>query len=199
MTEDEVRRQFSETGALLHGHFKLSSGLHSEAYLQCAKVLQWPERAGALGAAMASLLAPFRPSVVVSPAMGGVIIGHEAARGLSVRAIFTERADGEFTLRRGFALEEGERIAVVEDVVTTAKSTREVLAVLRASGAEAAVCGSIVDRRFSSVGRGADLDGVPYRSLLTLDVPAFEPAACPLCARGEPLVAPGSRHLAART
>jgi len=135
VTEDEVRRHFSETGALLSGHFKLSSGLHSEAYLQCAKVLQWPERAGALGAALASLLAPFRPSVVVSPAMGGVIIGHEAGRGLSVRAIFTERVDGAFALRRGFALEPHERVAVVEDVVTTGKSTREVLAVLRASGA----------------------------------------------------------------
>ncbi|MGZ5381295.1 MAG: orotate phosphoribosyltransferase, partial [Thermoanaerobaculia bacterium] len=135
MTEDEVRRHFSETGALLSGHFKLSSGLHSEAYLQCAKVLQWPERAGPLGAALASFLAPFRPSVVVSPAMGGVIIGHEAGRGLSVRAIFTERVDGEFTLRRGFALEPGDRVAVVEDVVTTGKSTREVLGVVRKAGA----------------------------------------------------------------
>ncbi|MFI5197597.1 MAG: orotate phosphoribosyltransferase [Thermoanaerobaculia bacterium] len=198
MTEDEVRRQFSETGALLSGHFKLSSGLHSEAYLQCAKVLQWPERAGALGAALASLLAPFRPSVVVSPARGGVIIGHEAGRGLSVRAIFTERVDGEFTLRRGFALEPGDRVAVVEDVVTTGKSTREVLAVVRASFAVPVVCGSIVDRRALAVGGGGDVDSVPYRSLLALEVPAWEPAACPLCARGEPVVAPGSRHLAAK-
>ena len=199
MTGDEVRRQFSETGALLSGHFKLSSGLHSEAYLQCAKVLQWPERAGALGAALASLVAPFRPSVVVSPAMGGVIIGHEAGRGLSVRAIFMERVDGEFTLRRGFALEPGERVAVVEDVVTTGKSTREVLAVVRASFSVPVVCGSIVDRRALAVGGGADVDGVPYRALLALDVPAFEPAACPRCAAGDPLVAPGSRHLAAKT
>ncbi len=197
MTEDEVRRQFSETGALLTGHFKLSSGLHSEAYLQCAKVLQWPERAGALGAALASLLAPFRPSVVVSPAMGGVIIGHEAGRGLSVRAIFTERVDGEFTLRRGFALEPGERVAVVEDVVTTGKSTREVLDVVRKAGAVPVVCGSIVDRRAAAEKMPA-VDGVPYRALLALEVPAWEPAACPLCARAEPVVAPGSRHLAAR-
>jgi orotate phosphoribosyltransferase len=199
MTEDEVRRQFRESEALLSGHFKLSSGLHSDAYLQCAKVLQWPSRAGPLGAALAALLAPFRPSVVVSPAMGGVIIGHEAGRGLSVRAIFTERVDGAFALRRGFALEPHERVAVVEDVVTTGKSTREVLAVLRASGAVAVVCGSIVDRRALAVGGGADLDGVPFRSLLALDVPAFEPAACPRCAAGDPLVAPGSRHLAAKT
>ncbi|HMA29619.1 MAG TPA: orotate phosphoribosyltransferase [Thermoanaerobaculia bacterium] len=198
MTGDEVRRHFTETGALLSGHFKLSSGLHSEAYLQCAKVLQWPGRAGALGAALASLLAPFRPSVVVSPAMGGLIIGHEAGRGLSVRAIFTERVDGAFAFRRGFALEPRERVAVVEDVVTTGKSTREVLDVLRASGAEAVVCGSIVDRR-ATAEKTPDVDGVPYRALLALEVPAWEPPSCPLCARGEPLVAPGSRHLAAKT
>ena len=198
MTEDEVRRQFTESGALLSGHFKLSSGLHSESYLQCAKVLQWPARAGPLGAALASLLAPFRPSVVVSPAMGGVIVGHETGRGLAVRAIFTERVDGEFTLRRGFALEPGERVAVVEDVVTTGKSTREVLAVVRASFAEPVVCGSIVDRRALALAGDANVDGVPYRALLALDVPAFDPASCPRCAAGEPLVAPGSRHLAAK-
>jgi orotate phosphoribosyltransferase len=198
VTPDEVRRQFTESGALLSGHFRLSSGLHSEAYLQCARVLQWPERAGALGAALASLLAPFRPSVVVSPAMGGLIIGHEVGRGLSIRAIFTERMDGEFTLRRGFILEPGERVAVVEDVVTTGKSTREVLAVLGVSGAVPVVCGSIVDRRALAVGGGAEVDGIPYRSLLALDVPAFEPASCPRCAAGDPVVAPGSRHLAAK-
>ncbi len=198
MTPDEVRRHFTEAGALLSGHFKLSSGLHSGAYLQCAKVLQWPERAAALGAALASLLAPFRISAVVAPAMGGVIIGHEVGRGLSVRAIFTERVDGAFALRRGFALEPGERVAVVEDVVTTGKSTREVLDVLRAAGAMPVVCASIVDRRPSSGGRVADMDGLSYRALLALDVAAFEPAACPRCAAGDPVVAPGSRHLAAR-
>jgi orotate phosphoribosyltransferase len=198
MTPDEVRRQFTESGALLSGHFKLSSGLHSEAYLQCARVLQWPERAGALGAALAALLAPFHASVVVSPAMGGLIIGHEVGRGLSIRAIFTERVDGEFTLRRGFTLEPGERVAVVEDVVTTGKSTREVLAVLGVSGAVPIVCGSIVDRRALAGGSGAEVDGIPYRSLLALEVPAFEPASCPRCAAGDPVVAPGSRHLAAK-
>lgn len=207
MTPDEVRRHFTEAEALLSGHFRLSSGLHSEAYLQCAKVLQWPERAEALGTALAALLAPFRASVVVAPAMGGIIIGHEVGRGLSVRALFTERVDGAFTLRRGFALEPGERAAVVEDVVTTGKSTREVLDVLRASGAVPAVCASIVDRRAPAAG-GVDrraatekeptVDGVPYRALLALDIPAFEPAACPRCAAGDPLVAPGSRHLAAK-
>ena len=206
MTPDDVRRHFVEAGALLSGHFRLSSGLHSEAYLQCAKVLQWPERAGALGTALASLLAPFRAGVVVAPAMGGIIIGHEVGRGLSVRAIFTERVDSVFALRRGFALEPKERVAVVEDVVTTGRSTREVLDVLRAAGAVPVVCASIVDRRALAAGgagrtgaaeREPAVDGVPYRALLALDVPAFEPAACPRCAAGDPLVAPGSRHLTA--
>ena len=205
MTPEAVRRHFEETGALLAGHFRLSSGLHADRYLQCAKVLQHPDRAAALGAALAALLAPERPGVVVSPAMGGVVIGHEVGRALGVRAIFTERVDGAFALRRGFALAEGERVAVIEDVVTTGKSTKEVLDVVRESGAEPVACGAIVDRRALAVG-GVDrralavggVGGVPFRALLALEVPAWEPAACPLCARGEPLVAPGSRHLAAK-
>ena len=183
MTPEAVRRHFEETGALLSGHFKLSSGLHADRYLQCAKVLQHPDRAGALGAAVAALLAPMRPGVVVSPAMGGVIIGHEVGRGLGVRAIFTERADGAFVLRRGFALDQGERVAVIEDVVTTGKSTREVLEVLREAGAVPVACASIVDRR--APGEKTDaVDGVPYRALLSLEIPAWDPAACPLCAQG---------------
>ncbi len=202
---NDVRRHFEATGALLSGHFKLSSGLHSDRYLQCARVLMWPDRAAALGAALAERLAEFSPAAVVSPAMGGVIIGHEVGRGLSVRAIFTERVDGAFALRRGFALEIGERIVVVEDVVTTGKSTREVLAVLKRAGAVPVACGAIVDRRAAAVG-GVDrraaaekadaVDGVPFRALLSLDVPAWDPAACPLCAKGDPLTAPGSRYLA---
>jgi orotate phosphoribosyltransferase len=197
VTPEAVRRHFEETGALLAGHFRLSSGLHADRYLQCAKVLQFPDRAGALGAALAALLLPERPGVVVSPAMGGVVIGHEVGRALGVRAIFTERVEGAFALRRGFALEAGERVAVIEDVVTTGKSTREVLDVLRSAGAVPVACGSIVDRRAAAEKTSA-VDGVPYRALLALEVPAWEPAACPLCARGEPLVAPGSRHLAAK-
>ncbi len=199
MTPEDVRRHFEETGALLAGHFRLSSGLHADRYLQCARVLQDPRRAGALGAALAALLAQERPGVVVSPAMGGVVIGHEVGRALGTRAIFTERVDGAFALRRGFALEEGERVAIVEDVVTTGKSTREVLDVVRKAGAVPVVCGSIVDRRALAPGGGdapADVDGVPYRALLALEVPAWDPAACPLCARGVAVVAPGSRHLA---
>jgi orotate phosphoribosyltransferase len=198
VTPEAVRRHFEATGALLEGHFKLSSGLHADRYLQCARVLQHPDRAGALGAALAALLAPEKPGVVVSPAMGGVIIGHEVGRALGLRAIFTERVDGVFALRRGFALEPGERVAVIEDVVTTGKSTREVFDVLRKEGAMPVACGSIVDRRASSE-KSPAVDGVPYRALLTLEVPAWDPSACPLCARGIAVVAPGSRHLAART
>jgi orotate phosphoribosyltransferase len=206
MDPNAVRRHFDETGALLMGHFRLSSGLHSDRYLQCAKVLMWPGRAEALGAALAAKLAPFSPAAVVSPALGGVIIGQEVGRGLGIRAIFTERVDGVFALRRGFALESGERIAVIEDVVTTGRSTREVLAVLRSSGAVAVACGAIIDRRALAVGgidrRAASetpdfVDGIPFRTLLALDVPAWEPAACPLCAKGVALDAPGSRHLKA--
>jgi orotate phosphoribosyltransferase len=206
MDPGDVRRHFEETGALLTGHFRLSSGLHSDRYLQCARVLMWPGRAGALGSALAAKLAPLSPAAVVSPAMGGVIIGHEVGRGLSVRAIFTERVDGAFALRRGFSLEAGERVAVVEDVVTTGKSTREVLAVLKSAGAVPVACGAIIDRRALAVG-GVDrrasaeeadaVDGVPFRALLALDVPAWDPAACPLCATGVALDAPGSRHLKA--
>jgi orotate phosphoribosyltransferase len=197
VTPESVRRHFEETGALLTGHFKLSSGLHADRYLQCAKVLQHPDRAAALGAALAALVAPEGPVVVVSPAMGGVIIGHEVGRGLGVRAIFTERVDGVFALRRGFALERGERVAVIEDVVTTGKSTKEVLDVLREAGAVPVVCGSIVDRR-APAEKGGSVDGIPYRSLLPLEVPAWDPTLCPLCAEGIGLVAPGSRHLATR-
>jgi len=135
MTPADVRRHFGETGALLSGHFKLSSGLHSDRYLQCAKVLMWPGRADALGRALGALLRPFGGETVLSPALGGVIIGQEVGRALGVRALFTERVEGSFALRRGFSLEPGEKVTVIEDVVTTGKSTREVIAVSRAAGA----------------------------------------------------------------
>ena len=198
MIPADVRRHFEETGALLSGHFKLSSGLHSDRYLQCAKVLMWPGRADALGRALGALLRPFGAESVVSPALGGVIIGQEVGRALGVRALFTERVDGAFALRRGFSLEPGEKVAVIEDVVTTGKSTREVIAVVRAAGAVAVACGSIIDRR-SANERGETVDGIPFRALLALDVPAWDPAACPLCAKGAPLTAPGSRHLVSKS
>jgi orotate phosphoribosyltransferase len=198
MRPENVLGGFEDTGALLCGHFKLSSGLHSDRYLQCAKVLQWPSRAAELGAALAAQLRPFGPVVVVSPAMGGLIIGHEVGRGLFVRAIFAERAEGTFQLRRGFGLSEGERVAVVEDVITTGKSTREVLDLVRGLGAEPVVCGSIVDRRGEERRRREPLIAdVPVRSLVALEVETWEPATCPLCEKGIPVDSPGSRFLRA--
>ncbi|MGO9239747.1 MAG: orotate phosphoribosyltransferase [Bryobacteraceae bacterium] len=184
---------FVETGAYLKGHFRLTSGLHSSEYLQCALVLQHPRHAEALGRALAegvARLAGGRPiETVVSPAMGGLIIGHEVARALGARHIFTERdADRKMVLRRGFALRAGEIAVVVEDVVTTGGSSLEVVEVLKAAGAEVLAAGSIIDR---SGGR-ADL-GLPRVALATLNVVAWEPAQCPLCAQGLPVVKPGSR------
>ncbi len=182
-----VEKLFLDRGALLKGHFLLSSGLHSDRYLQCALLLAHPADAEGLGRALAAR-APSKPDLVVSPAMGGLIIGQEVARALGVRHYFAERADGAMTLRRGFALEPGESVLVVEDVVTTGKSTREVFAMVRAAGARVAGAGSIVDR---SEGR-ADL-GVPYAALWTVAVPTWTPDACPLCRAGVPAVKPGSR------
>lgn len=196
MIPEDVRRHFEETGALLEGHFKLSSGLHSKHYLQCAKVLQWPDRAAALGVALAELLKPFEPTVVVSPAMGGLIIGQEVGRVLGRRAIFAERVDGVFVFRRGFQLESQDRVVVIEDVVTTGRSTREVLAVVRAAGSLPVACGSIVDRRAADQRDDASLE-VPYRALLTLDVPAWSASECPRCKAGQTVSAPGSRFLSA--
>jgi len=179
---------FRRIGALLEGHFRLSSGLHSSGYLQCALVLQHPREAEACGSALAAKVRDLQATVVLSPALGGIVIGHEVARALGVRAIFAERQDGVLTLRRGFSLDAGERVLVVEDVVTTGGSTRETMAVARAAGATVVGAGAIIDRS----GGHQDLD-VPFRALATIDLPAYQPEACPLCARGEPVVKPGSR------
>jgi orotate phosphoribosyltransferase len=182
---------FRETGAYLKGHFRLTSGLHSSEYLQSALVLQRPDAAEGLGREMASRLP--KADVVVSPAIGGLIIGHEVARALGSRFIFAERdAAGKMTLRRGFSVRPGETAVVVEDVVTTGGSTREVIELLRALGAQVAGAGSIMDR---SGGR-ADL-GVPRVALATLDVVSWLPEECPLCKQGVPIEKPGSRPTAA--
>ena len=180
---------FEETGAYLTGHFRLSSGRHSDRYLQCARLLMWPERAEKAGRELAGKLLEFSPQAVVSPALGGVIIGHEVARALGVRALFAERKDGSFTLRRGFAVAPGERIVVVEDVFTTGGSTREVCAAVASAGGEVVAVGSLVDR-----GLPVGAFPVPARSVLALSVPSWLPEDCPLCARGVPLETPGSRH-----
>jgi orotate phosphoribosyltransferase len=180
---------FRESGALLEGHFKLSSGLHSGGYLQCALVLQHPRLAETLGRALAAKLRALNPTVVLSPAVGGLIIGHEVGRSLGVRAIFAERQDSQMTLRRGFSLAPTDRVAVIEDVITTGLSTRETIAVAQAAGASVVGAGSIIDRS----GGTADVS-VPAFSLLTLSLPTYQADDCPLCKEGKPVEKPGSRH-----
>lgn len=188
MTEAEVLTIFRRSGALLEGHFRLSSGLHSPGYLQCALVLSHPREAEALGAALGNLVRSLGAQTVMSPALGGVVIGQEVGRALGVRAIFAERADGALTLRRGFALEPGEKVLIVEDVVTTGGSTRETMEVARAAGAEVVGACAIVDR--SGGKQGLD---VPFHALLPMDVKTYQPDDCPLCKQGIPVVKPGSR------
>ena len=190
----DVLPLFETTGAYLKGHFRLTSGLHSPGYLQCARVLQHPAYAEQLGQALANrlkaLTAGAEIGLVVSPAMGGLIIGHEVARALGTPFIFTERGpDTQMTLRRGFSVEPGTAIAVVEDVVTTGGSTREVIELLRQLGAHPVAAGSIIDRSNGT----ATLPGVPFQALCTLQVETYQPEACPLCAAGLPVTKPGSR------
>src|SRR6478735_8502156 len=191
-TRDELLDLFRKSGALLEGHFRLSSGLHSTGYLQCALVLQHPATAELLGRAMADMARDLRATVVLSPALGGVVIGHEVGRALGVRALFAERQDGSLMLRRGFVLSESDRVLVVEDVCTTGGSTRETMQVATAAGGQVVGAASIVDR---SGGR-ATFD-VPFESLLDVDLPTYQPDACPLCAKGLPVVKPGSRPVVA--
>ena len=188
VTSDHVIEMFRRVGALLEGHFRLTSGLHSSGYLQCALVLQHPREAEACGAALAERVQSLGARTVLSPALGGIVIGQEVGRGLNVRAIFAERQDGALTLRRGFTLSPGEKVLVVEDVVTTGGSTRETIELARAAGAEVVGAASIIDR---SGGR-LEID-VPYVSLAALTVPTYQPEACPMCLAGLPVVKPGSR------
>jgi orotate phosphoribosyltransferase len=186
--QEEVIERFRRTGALLEGHFVLTSGLHSTKYLQCALVLQYPSEAESFGRAIAERFRGQNVETVVAPAIGGIIIGWEVARALGVRSIWAEREEGRMTLRRGFAVRPGEKVLVVEDVITTGGSTRETIEAMRAAGALVVGAASIIDR---SGGR-SDV-GVPRVALATLDVPALAPAACPQCEAGVPAVKPGSR------
>jgi orotate phosphoribosyltransferase len=188
MHGEEVLERFRRTGALLEGHFVLTSGLHSRNYLQCALVLQYPAEAENFGRAIADHFAPQAVETVVAPAIGGIVIGWEVARALGVRSIWTEREAGAMRLRRGFTVRSGESVVVVEDVITTGGSTRETIETLRAAGARVVGAASIIDRS------GGRVDvGVPRVALATLDVPAVAPSACPQCAEGVPVVKPGSR------
>ena len=190
---DRVLDLFEQTGAYLQGHFRLSSGLHSSGYLQSALVLQYPKHAERLGRMLAEALSGLtnghRIGSVISPALGGLIIGHEVARAMNVPFLFTERdADRKMSLRRGFGIAPGEKLIVIEDVITTGGSTKEVIEVVRGLGGETVAAGSIIDRS----GGAADL-GIPRVALETLTVPVWEPEKCPLCAKGEPVTKPGSR------
>ena len=191
MTRDELLDLFRRSGALLEGHFRLTSGLHSSGYLQCALVLQHPQHAEALGRAIGDRTRSLRPTLVLSPALGGVVIGHEVGRALGVRALFAERQDGALALRRGFVIAENDRVLVIEDVLTTGGSTRETMQVAKASGAQVVGAASIVNR---SAGP-PDVD-VPFASLLDITLPTYEPDICPQCAQGLPVVKPGSRPVA---
>ncbi len=182
-----VEKLFTEHGALLKGHFLLSSGLHSDRYLQCALVLAQPGAAETLGKALAAQCGE-KPDLVLSPAMGGLMIGHEVARAFGVRHYFTERVDGTMILRRGFTLKPGEKVVVVEDVVTTGKSTKEVFEVIRAAGAIVMGALSIVDRTDGKIDLGA-----PYSALWKVSIPAWGPELCPPCRAGIPVIKPGSR------
>ena len=188
MTRDELLDLFRTSSALLEGHFRLTSGLHSSGYLQCALVLQYPPHAETLGRAIADRMREHRATVVLSPALGGLVIGHEVGRALGVRAIFAERQDGALSLRRGFVIGEADRVLVVEDVLTTGGSTRETMQVAKTAGGQVVGAATIVNR-----GGSVPTFDVPFASLLDIALPTYEPDQCPLCAQGLPVVKPGSR------
>jgi orotate phosphoribosyltransferase len=188
MTERETLLLYEKTGALMRGHFRLTSGLHSDVYLQSALVLQYPEHAARLGEALAAHFRGDAVQTVLAPAIGGILVAHEVARALGVRAQFTERENGAMRLRRGFTLGPGERCLVVEDVITTGGSTREVVTAVEALGGVVVGVGSLIDRSGGSAGFA-----VKRAALATVAAATFPPETCPLCATGSPAVKPGSR------
>lgn len=191
MTEKEIVRIFKETGAILRGHFKLSSGLHSAEYLQCARVLEHPEYAEKLCEALAERFRSEKPDAVIAPAVGGILVSYETARSLGARSLFAERVDGKMTLRRGFALNERDRVLVVEDVVTTGLSTKEVIEIVKSSGSKLVGVGCLVDRSSEKINFGTR-----FEALIKVDIPTFEPTDCSLCKNKIPLTKPGSRPTA---
>jgi len=188
MEEKEILSLFKETGALLSGHFRLSSGLHSGNYFQCALLLQNPDIAEKMCSQLAGYFKDDKPTCVVAPALGGVIVSYETARALGVKSLFTERVEGKMVLRRGFDIKKENRVLVVEDVITTGLSTGEVLEAVKSTGAKIIGVGCIVDRS------GKELDfGVKLKSLVRLDFPTYKPEECPLCKKGIEIRKPGSR------
>lgn len=185
----DVLSLLNKTGALLQGHFRLSSGLHSPNYVQCALLLQHPRNAKALGEALAKGIRAMRPQKIVAPALGGVIIGYTVAEALQIPMVFTERKEGEMSLRRGFRISQGERVVIVEDVVTTGKSTRETAKVVAERGGLVFGFASILNRS----GKENPFDA-PFESLLSLALETHDDASCPLCKAGVPVDSPGSRY-----
>lgn len=183
-----LQEAIQRTGVLKEGHFLLSSSQHSSQYMQCAQLLQYPSEAEQAGKAVAELFKDMEIDLVVGPALGGVIIAHEVARALGVRCIFTERKEGQMLLRRGFTVEPGERVLIVEDVVTTGGSVKEVIQVLTELGATVVAIGSIINRR-----PGQNPFSHPYRALSEISIESYPPDECPLCKQGIPLTKPGSR------
>jgi len=190
LSRDEAIEIFKKSNALLTGHFRLTSGRHSGQYMQCAQVLQYPVYAGTLCAALADKFSGVPVDLVVGPAMGGIIVAYEVGRALGVKAFFTEREQGVMSLRRGFVINPGEKVLVVEDVVTTGGSVKEVIEVVRDKGGEVVGVGVLVDR---SNGK-ADF-GVKTESILQMEIEAYEPEDCPLCKQGLQVVKPGSRQV----
>jgi orotate phosphoribosyltransferase len=188
LNAEQVIDQFRDTGALLEGHFQLSSGLHSTVYLQCALVLQFPNKAENFGRAIAEKFRDAGIQLVASPAIGGIVIGHEVARVLGARFVWTEREAGQMTLRRGFTVSPGEKTLIVEDVITTGGSTRDTIEALTRAGADVVAAASIIDRSAGT----ADV-GVPLTALASLKVLSVEASECDACKLGEPVVKPGSR------
>ncbi|HQU86402.1 MAG TPA: orotate phosphoribosyltransferase [Pyrinomonadaceae bacterium] len=189
MNSEQILEHFRQTNALLEGHFILSSGLHSPKYLQCALALAFPFDAAKFGKAIAEQFVNENIETVASPAIGGLVIGYAVAQALNVRFIWTERQNGEMTVRRGFSVKENERILVVEDVITTGGSTRECIDALESRGAKVTNAASIIDRS----GGKADV-GVPRIALLSLEVPSYKPEECPMCKNGDEAYKPGSRQ-----
>ena len=188
MKEKDILKLFEDTGALLNGHFRLSSGLHSGNYFQCALLLQYPRIAEKLCNELAGYFKDDKPTCVVAPALGGVIVSYEIARSMGVKSLFTERLDGKMTLRRGFELKKEDNALIVEDVITTGLSTNEVLEAVKSKGAKIIGVGCIVDRS------GKTLDfGVKLKSLVRLDFPTYKPEECPMCKSGIEIKKPGSR------
>ncbi|MBI2217502.1 MAG: orotate phosphoribosyltransferase [Candidatus Rokubacteria bacterium] len=188
MTERETLELYEKTGALMHGHFRLTSGLHSDVYLQSALVLQYPEHAARLGAALAEPFRELAAQTVLAPAIGGILVAHEVARALGVRALFSEREDGVMRLRRGFGLTLGERCLVVEDVITTGGSTREVVRCVEQSGGVVVGVGSLIDRSGGAAGFA-----VRRVALATVTATNWPPEDCPMCKAGSQAIKPGSR------